>query len=141
MEPPARPPRPMVIVTEGLEPAPLAWLRQRAEVLEVGISHPDFASTLTRCDGLIVRTYTKVNEDLLVRAARLRVVGRGGVGLENIDVAACRRRGIEVVYTPDANSLAVGDFVFGSILRLVRGWAYFKDKALPPDEFKRVRGA
>ncbi|HLL89428.1 MAG TPA: NAD(P)-dependent oxidoreductase, partial [Tepidisphaeraceae bacterium] len=70
---------------------------------------------------------------------RLRVVGRGGVGIENIDVAACRRRGVEVVYTPDANTLAVGDFVFGYVLQLLRPWAFFKERAYDKPEFKRIR--
>jgi len=68
------------------------------------------------------------------------VVGRGGVGLENIDVAACRRRGIEVVYTPDANTLAVGDFVFGAMIRLLRPFAAAGDAMYPPAEFKKIRG-
>jgi D-3-phosphoglycerate dehydrogenase len=61
------------------------------------------------------------------------------VGLENIDVAACRKRGIEVVYTPDANTWAVGDFVFGYMLQLLRPWAFFKNAVYEPKEFKRVR--
>jgi D-3-phosphoglycerate dehydrogenase len=59
--------------------------------------------------------------------------------LENIDVAECRRRGIEVVYTPDANTLAVGDFVFGYCLQLLRPWEFFRDKVYPAAEFKRIR--
>jgi D-3-phosphoglycerate dehydrogenase len=88
---------------------------------------------------MVVRTYTKVNAALLARCPRLRVVGRGGVGLENIDMAACRARGVEVVYTPDANTLAVADFVMGYALQLLRPWAYFRDRAYEPDEFKRLR--
>jgi phosphoglycerate dehydrogenase-like enzyme len=61
------------------------------------------------------------------------------VGLENIDVADCRRRGVEVVYTPDANTLAVGDFVFGYLLQLLRPWEFFRDAVYPPKEFKRIR--
>jgi D-3-phosphoglycerate dehydrogenase len=61
------------------------------------------------------------------------------VGLENIDVAACRKRGVEVVYTPDANTLAVGDFVFGFILQLLRPWNFFKASVYEPKEFKRIR--
>jgi phosphoglycerate dehydrogenase-like enzyme len=80
-----------------------------------------------------------VNDELLSRAPKLKVVGRGGVGLENIDVGACRRRGIEVVFTPDANTLAVGDFVFGYLLQLLRPWAFFREKAYEPAEFKRIR--
>ena len=53
--------------------------------------------------------------------------------------AACRARGVEVVYTPDANTLAVGDFVFGYALQLLRPWAFFRDRAYEPEEFKRIR--
>jgi D-3-phosphoglycerate dehydrogenase len=61
------------------------------------------------------------------------------VGLENIDVKACRARGVEVVFTPDANTLAVGDFVFGYALQLLRPWAFFKEKVYDTAEFKRIR--
>jgi phosphoglycerate dehydrogenase-like enzyme len=61
------------------------------------------------------------------------------VGLENIDVAACRKRGVQVVYTPDANTVAVGDFVFGCLIRLLRPWGEFRERALEPKEFKRIR--
>ena len=128
-----------VVVTEGSDPRPLEWLRQRAEVVEVKSDDPAFAQQLARADGMVVRTYTKVNQRPARAAPRLKVVGRGGVGLENIDVAACRRRGVEVVYTPDANTLAVGDFVFGAMLQLLRPWAFFRDAAYEPAEFKRVR--
>jgi phosphoglycerate dehydrogenase-like enzyme len=134
-----RPPRPTVLVTEGSDAAPLAWLRERADVLEVGPSDPGFDAALAAADGMVVRTYTRVNEPLLARAPRLKVVGRGGVGLENIDVPACRARGVQVVYTPDANTLAVGDFVFGYLLQLLRPWALFKDRVYDAKEFKRVR--
>ena len=129
----------LILVTEGSDARPLEWLRQRAEVLEIAATDPGFDAAIARADGLVVRTYTKVNDALLAKAPRLRVVGRGGVGLESIDVAACRRRGVQVVYTPDANTLAVGDFVFGFILQLLRPWCFFKDRAYEPKEFKRIR--
>jgi len=131
--------KPVVLVTEGSDPRPLAWLRERAEVIEIRTTDPGFNEALSRASGMSVRTYTKVNADLLARAPRLRVVGRGGVGLENIDVPACRARGVEVVYTPDANTTAVGDYVFGAVLQLIRPWARFKERAYEPEEFKRIR--
>jgi phosphoglycerate dehydrogenase-like enzyme len=131
--------RPLVLVTEGSDARPLAWLREHAQVREIAYDHPTFPEHLAVAQGLVVRTYTKVTDAFLAQAPRLRVVGRGGVGLENIDVAACRRRGIEVVYTPDANTLAVGDFVFGYLLQLLRPWCFFKDQAYEPKEFKRLR--
>jgi phosphoglycerate dehydrogenase-like enzyme len=130
---------PLVLVTEGSDATPLAWLKARARVIEAAPASPAYDDALPDADGMVVRTYTKVNAALLARCPKLRVVGRGGVGLENIDVTACRARGVEVVFTPDANTLAVGDFVFGYALQLLRPWAYFRDRAYAPAEFKRVR--
>ena len=130
---------PNVLVTEGSHPTPLAWLRERARVVEAAPGSPAFDAALPDADGMVVRTYTKVTAALLARCPKLRVVGRGGVGLENIDVAACRARGVEVVYTPDANTLAVAEFVIGYALQLLRPWALFRDRAYEPGEFKRLR--
>jgi D-3-phosphoglycerate dehydrogenase len=130
---------PPVLVTEDSDPKPLAWLKERARVVEAPPGSPEFDAALPHAVGLVVRTYTKVNASLLARGPNLKVVGRGGVGLENIDVAACRARGIEVVYTPDANTQAVAEFVVGYALQLLRPWALFRDRAYEPAEFKRVR--
>ena len=130
---------PLILVTEGSDPTPLAWLKERAVVIEAAPDSPEFKAALPEVEGMVVRTYTKVNAALLSRAPKLKVVGRGGVGIENIDVKACRARGVEVVYTPDANTLAVGDFVIGYALQLLRPWAFFKDRAYEPKEFKSIR--
>ena len=129
----------LVLVTEGSDPTPLKWLAERVRLVEAAADDPRFGQLLAEAEGMVVRTYTRVNAALLARAPRLKVVGRGGVGLENIDVAACRQRGVEVVYTPDANTLAVGDFVFGYLLQLLRPWALFKERVYEPTEFKRIR--
>lgn len=130
---------PLVLVSEGSDPEPLRWLSQRARVVEAAADSAAFADLLPEAAGLYVRTYTVVNDALLERAPRLRVVGRGGVGLENIDVAACRRRGIEVVYTPAANTNAVADFVFGYMLHLLRPWCFFRERVHASEEFRRLR--
>ena len=132
-------PKPLVLVTEGSDPKPLDWLRAHANVIECTTDDPAFASHLAQAQGLLVRTYTRVDDALLTKAPNLKVVGRGGVGLENIDVPACRARGVEVVYTPDANTLAVGDYVIGYALQLLRPWNFFKSAAYEPKEFKRIR--
>ena len=129
----------VVLVTEGSDAQPLRWLRERCRVVEAAADSPEFNQHVAEAKGLVVRTYTKVNDALLARAPKLKVVGRGGVGLENIDVAACRRRGVEVVYTPDANTLAVGDFVFGLVLQLLRPWGIFRERAYESKEFKKIR--
>jgi phosphoglycerate dehydrogenase-like enzyme len=131
--------RPVVLVTEGSDAKPLEWLKERARVIEVSHEDPAFEGHLASAEGMVVRTYTRVNDALLAKAPRLKVVGRGGVGLENIDVTACRRRGVEVVYTPDANTWAVADYVLGYLLQLLRPWAFLRDLVYSPKEFKRIR--
>src|SRR4051794_8061060 len=135
----ATPQRPVVLVTEGSDAKPLQWLRENASVIEMGPADPQFDQLLAQAEGMVVRTYTRVNDALLAKAPRLKVVGRGGVGLENIDVAACRSRGVDVVYTPDANTLAVGDFVFGLMIQLLRPWGFFRDRVYDKREFKHWR--
>ena len=60
--------KPLVLVTEGSDQKPLNWLKDRAEVIEIGASEPGFEAQLTRAQGLLVRTYTLVDEALLARA-------------------------------------------------------------------------
>ena len=110
--------KPNIVVTEPLNDKTLAYLDENASVVRCD---PDsVANVIGDADGLIVRTYTTVDEALLARAPRLKVVGRAGVALDNIDVPACRRRGIEVVHTPAANTLGVVDYTIAAILRMNR---------------------
>jgi phosphoglycerate dehydrogenase-like enzyme len=131
--------KPNVVVTEGSDLKPLEWLREQTNVIEISYDDPGFDAALREAEGMVVRTYTKVNDAMLAKAPKLKVVGRGGVGLENIDIAACRKRGVEVVYTPNANTWAVGDFVFGYMLQLLRPWNFFRDAVYAPKEFKKIR--
>ena len=132
--------QPLVLVTEGSDPVPLAWLKERARVEEIPFNNPGFQSRLADADGLVIRTYTRITDELLALAPKLKVVGRGGVGIENIDLSACKRRGVRVVHTPNANTNAVGDFVFGVLLRLVRQWDFFpRNRVYEMTEFRRVR--
>ncbi len=108
----------IVVVTEPLDQRSLAWLAGHADVRRVEIDQ--LGQHIGEADGLIVRTYTQVNEALLAKAKRLKVVGRAGVALDNIDVPACRARGVEVVHTPEANTLAVVDYTVRMIIELNR---------------------
>ena len=101
----------LVLQTEHLSDEAANWLAARCERVQCAPDAPEFPDILAQASGLVVRTYTIVNQALLARAPNLRVVGRAGVGLDNIDIKACRRRGIEVVYTPDANTHAVVEYV------------------------------
>ena len=132
-------PKPLVVQTEELEPAPAAWLSERCEL--VVCPYKDSArldTLLSRADGLIVRTYTNVNGAMLDKAPRLKVVARAGVALENIDLAECRRRGVRVVHTPGANTRAVVEYVTAIMLDALRP-RFWLDRAVPSDEWHRLR--
>jgi phosphoglycerate dehydrogenase-like enzyme len=109
-----------VIISEHLDDDPADWLAERHDVRRVRHDDAAFGEALADAAGLVVRTYTQVDDALLDRAPHLKVVGRAGVGLDNIDVAACRARGVEVVYTPDANTQAVVEYVIGLMLDAFR---------------------
>ena len=136
--------KPRIIVTEGLEKTPFAWLRENADVVEISWKEPEkLRAALADADGMIVRTYTRVTDELLSHGKKLRVVGRAGVGLDNIDQPACAKRGIEVISTPTANSRAVCEYVFNLIFTLARPVVNLK-QSVPDEEFhafrKNIRG-
>jgi phosphoglycerate dehydrogenase-like enzyme len=110
----------VVVVSEHLDAEAASWLGRFCRVVFCAHDDPRFARTLASAAGLIVRTYTRVDGTLLDAAPRLRVVGRAGAGLDNIDVTACRARGIEVVYTPDSNTQAVVEYVYRLLLEALR---------------------
>ena len=110
--------QPLIVVTEPLSERAVHYLRAHGEVLCVP---PESVSdVIGRAEALVVRTYTIVDEALLSQAPRLKGVGRAGVAFDNIDAPACRRRGIEVVHTPEANTLAVVDYTIGMMILLNR---------------------
>lgn len=80
----------------------------------------DLLGFLGEADALIVRNRTQVDDALLEAAPRLRVVGRLGVGLDNIDVKACEARGIAVIPATGANAGAVAEYVIGTAMALLR---------------------
>ncbi len=96
------------------------------------------AAALADARGLIVRNRTQVRGALLAAAPRLSVVGRLGVGLDNIDVEACRGRGIAVFPATGANDLSVAEYVITAALMLLRG-AWFASAAVAAGEWPRQR--
>ncbi len=128
--------KPTVVVTEPLTDTALEYLNQHAEVIRCG--PPEVSGVIGDADGLIVRTYTQVDRALLEKASRLKVIGRAGVALENIDVPAAKACGIEVVHTPAANTQAVVDYTIAMIIMLNRRF-WPMDAHLPPEEFHKVR--
>jgi (S)-sulfolactate dehydrogenase len=113
-----------VVIAEFMDEAAVAALATEHDTLyDPGLvdRDADLRSACTGADALIVRNRTQVNRALVAGAPKLRVVGRLGVGLDNIDVAACRERGIEVIPALGANALAVAEYVVTVAMLLLRG--------------------
>lgn len=93
-------------------------------------------AALVSADAWIVRNRTQVRGEPLAGAVRLRVVGRLGVGLDNIDVPACENRGIQVIAATGANAVSVAEYVVTTALVLLRG-SYFATKAVEAGTWPR----
>jgi (S)-sulfolactate dehydrogenase len=98
----------------------------------------ELVAALKDARALIVRNRTKVDEALLAQAPKLQAVGRLGVGLDNIDLAACKARGIAVYPATGANDVAVMEYVIGSMLILLRG-VYGATEAVLAGEWPRTQ--
>ncbi|HSQ26746.1 MAG TPA: hydroxyacid dehydrogenase [Anaerolineales bacterium] len=110
-----------VFVSDGLEEAGLELLRKVASVtVDAKISAEDLISVLPEYDALIVRSRTKVTKEVLQSSKRLKVVGRAGVGVDNIDLKAAKAAGITVVNSPLAASNAVAELALGFMLSMAR---------------------
>lgn len=115
-----------IVICEFMDKAAVESLTSRFDVTyDAGlVDRPDdLEDALCDCDGLIVRNRTRVTARLLEAGPRLRVVGRLGVGLDNIDVAACEARRIAVIPATGANAQAVAEYVIGAAWLLLRGLA------------------
>lgn len=113
-----------IVISEFMDEAAVASLRPRFDVDYAPELVDDRRSLIARLAGaqaLIVRNRTQVDAELLARAPALRVVGRLGVGLDNIDMAACKSRGITVFPATGANALAVAEYVIMAAMLLLRG--------------------
>ncbi len=128
--------KPIVVVSEPLEEHALAYLAEHAELRKIDKSEID--QHIGVADGLVVRTYTLVTPELLAKAPRLKVVGRAGVALDNINVPACRAADVEVVHTPAANTLAVVDYTTTMMLMMNRRF-WFIEEHLSPEQFHATR--
>ena len=105
-----------MLVTDGLDEPGLALLREAAQVFE-----SKTLEALPESDALIVRGRTKVTAEVIRSAGlRLKVVGRAGVGVDNIDLEAARARGLTVVNAPEAATVAVAELTLGMMLALAR---------------------
>jgi len=113
-----------IVISEFMDEGAVARLAARHDtVYDAGlVDRPeDLRRRLAAADALIVRNRTQVNADLLAAAPRLRVVGRLGVGLDNIDTDACGARRVAVIPATGANARAVAEYVICAAMLLLRG--------------------
>ena len=116
--PPGSTNRPRVLVREPIASSGLDLLKARFEVVEDGES--DLASIIDGFDALIVRSGTTVDASLIERAANLKVIGRAGVGVDNVDVAAATRRGIVVANAAESTVDSAAEHAIALLLALAR---------------------
>jgi D-3-phosphoglycerate dehydrogenase / 2-oxoglutarate reductase len=110
-----------VLVKEKIAETGVGLLREEFDV-ELGLDWDDaqLAERIGEFDALIVRSATKVTADLIARAEKLRVVGRAGTGVDNVDIEAATKRGILVVNAPESNSVAAAEHTLALALALCR---------------------
>src|SRR6201996_5993377 len=111
-----------IVLAEKVSPATLAVFAGEAgwQVVTHDQIKNGLASELKDADALVVRSAVQVDEGLLESAPKVRVIGRAGVGVDNIDADAATRRGIVVMNTPGANAIAVAELTIGLMLALAR---------------------
>ena len=110
-----------ILLTDGLEENGKEILKKSAEVVEnPTISADELLKVVGEYDALIVRGRTKVNAAVLAAGTKLKVVGRAGVGVDNIDLAAAKEHKITVVNSPLATTVAVAELTMGLMLAAVR---------------------
>lgn len=130
-----------IVITEFLEPEAVEELKRRGFEVhwdrELWTKRGELEKLVKDLPALIVRNRTRVDEALLRLAPKLKVVGRLGVGLDNIDVAACDRRGIEVCSARGANATSVSEYAIAMAMILLRGRAYRDTQRLVGGEWPR----
>jgi D-3-phosphoglycerate dehydrogenase len=108
-----------ILVADKISPKGVAYLREQPgfEVIEAYGSSPEKVLELVRdVHAIAVRSETKISADVIAAAPLLRVVGRAGVGVDNVDVDAATERGVIVMNTPSGNTIATAELTFTHLL-------------------------
>jgi (S)-sulfolactate dehydrogenase len=124
---------PRIVISESMDAPAVALLARDFEVDYRPALFEDaaaLAAALAQAEAWIVRNRTQVRGEPLAAAARLKVVGRLGVGLDNIDLDACAARAIEVIPATGANAESVAEYVLAMAMILLRGAAYLSTAAV-----------
>lgn len=130
-----------IVITEFMDPAGVESLAGFDVLYDPQlVDKPEaLRAALADCRGLIVRNRTQVRPALLDAAPRLKVVGRLGVGLENLDLAACAARGIPVLPATGTNDETVAEFVMAAVLVMLRAGAFHVSADVLAGKWPRTR--
>ncbi len=110
-----------ILVADAMVAEALEFLRRHAEVtVKVGMSPDELISLIGDYDALLVRSQTKVTAPVIAAACRLQVIGRAGVGVDNIDLEAATKRGILVVNAPAGNITSTAEHTISMLLAVAR---------------------
>ncbi len=112
-----------VLVSDNLAPQGLEVLRQASGIELIdkpGLSVGELLEIIPEIEGLVIRSGTKVTSDVIDAADKLRVVGRAGIGVDNVDVQAATARGIAVLNTPEGNSVTTAEHAIALLVALAR---------------------
>ena len=113
---------PKVLISDKLSPAAVAIFRTRGIDVDVkpGLSPADLRAIIGGYDGLAIRSATKVTRELLEAASALKVVGRAGIGVDNVDVKSATARGVVVMNTPHGNTITTAEHAIAMMFALAR---------------------
>jgi D-3-phosphoglycerate dehydrogenase / 2-oxoglutarate reductase len=130
-----------IIVTERIAEDGIQYLKDNGFEVDTrfGISHEELLEIIENYDAIIVRSVTKVSEELLERGKNLKVAGRAGNGIDNIEVPACTRRGIIVVNTPESNIMAAAELAVGLAFSIFRNIPQAHGAGKYNKDFRRSR--
>ncbi len=113
---------PTVLITDPVDPVCIDMLERngiRADV-QVKRSHEELRSIVRQADGWVIRSGTQITADLIEASERLVVIGRAGVGVDNVDLEAATRRGVLVINAPDGNTISTAEHTCAMLLSLSR---------------------
>jgi D-3-phosphoglycerate dehydrogenase len=113
---------PRVLISDKLSPAAVAIFTERGVEVDVkpGLDKDELVKIIGEYDGLTIRSNTKVTAKLLEHATRLKVIGRAGIGVDNVDISAATARGVIVMNTPFGNSITTAEHAIAMMFALAR---------------------
>ncbi|HET9273348.1 MAG TPA: NAD(P)-dependent oxidoreductase, partial [Methyloceanibacter sp.] len=113
---------PRVLIADQLSPAAVAVFKERGidTDVKIGLAKEEIEKIIKDYDGLAVRSATKATEKVIAAADRLKVIGRAGIGVDNIDVKAATAKGVIVMNTPFGNSITTAEHAISLMMALAR---------------------